>query len=1530
MARNYKNIIQRTLVRILVALVVLPIILYFLLQSTIVQNFVTTKVANYLSDKLNTKVTVGKVNFSFFNSFIISQLYIEDLNEDTLAYIAKIKLNLMYASVKNNNFKVSKFYIDSLKFYIHSDTVGNANINFLIDYFASPDDTKDTTKSQNITISIADIEITNSKFYYIEKKDTYPKNIVDFQNIITTDININITDFYLNEDTISLSLDTLKMKEHNGFILYNLKTKLMFNNNEIFAKYFDITTNNSHILFQKIHLRYDSLADFDDFLNKVKIQTEISKTAKINTADLSFFVPTFQNINEDIFLNFNIDGTINKLLVNKLDLKTGENTHLNLRMKINGLPDLDNTYFDLQLDTLQTTRDDITGIRYTHNYQPVIVMPEILNNLKIVNYKAHIVGIVNNFNVKGDLFSNLGTAQTNIKILHDSSEVTIAGEINAKNLELGTFIQDTATFGKVTFDNKIHITIDKNQEFVGSTEGTVSSIYINGYNYRNITLDGIFSNESYNGTVNIDDDNLKTKFVGNVSFEEKIPVFDFKLDLIRANLFQLKLEKEDSNSYLKTEISAKFKGATPDEINGEIYFSKPLEYQKNLQLLKIDTFRVNSYITHYTAGKENKIIKIKSDYFDGEIKGLFEFATLIDQLKIIATKYIPARKKEKSKTELAKSKTEELNPFELVIRSNFEFKINLYKIKTLTDIFLPGIDIADSTLITGKYRDMKNIVNVVFNFDTKFLNYNDIIFNNLKLKVNTESEKKVNIKFETSDILLSETIKIDTLKLSSTIENDTIDFTLNWLNNSVKLNRGVLHAKLCFEKDTIFNNVNINTQFLEDTFYVNNSQWIMKNFRGRIDSTGFDILDLNILNIKDKERIIAAGKVSENPKEEILIRVLNFNLQTINGLIDDIKLEGIVLSEIKITDALNEPIINSHNIIKGLKLNDVLLGRLIVKTDWINDSSKIKINVFTQRIQESSRVDIDSTTNYLETQTATTTDTLKSINIVGDYYLKDKTIDILVNLNRFSLRTLAPYLSDMVDRISPSAYLNGSLQLKGSTEKPIINGDFDILALAFRSIQTNVSYTFQEAIKINLNNKNINISKAKLTALGMPGHAYLSGKIVHNMFDNMFLDINISSDNLLFYNTEKTDSMEFYGKVFASGEINLSGAVENMKLKSQLVVDKGTELYYLLNIEEISDEFASFITFAIDSTLINPDLEDIYNPEEMIEYTGVEMDMNIRLSPDAKLQLVFDQTIGDIINIQGEGDLNVKMNSIGDVSLFGKLILLKGDYMFSMKNVVKKKFEIVKGGTIEWKGDVTDAEVNLSAVYKKDRVGLYDLLLENEYREERVLVECQLNATNNLMSPSITFDLNIPKVHERISAQIKNLDEENKNKQVISILILGRFQPLLGLTQTEEIGTATPGAGGVINTSEILSNQINQWISQANGNFDMSIDYQGADAVNSEKVEIELSKGLWDDKIIINGNVGYGGELKANQSTNAPIVGDVNIEMKLNKTGNVKFKVFNEANDDDYYQREKGAYTQGAGIFYKKEFDHWFKKKTDK
>ena len=77
----------KILLIILTLLIVMTGSIYIALQSSIVQTFLTRKLAKELSSRIDANITIGKVDISLFQKILLKDVMLEDQQSDTLLFV---------------------------------------------------------------------------------------------------------------------------------------------------------------------------------------------------------------------------------------------------------------------------------------------------------------------------------------------------------------------------------------------------------------------------------------------------------------------------------------------------------------------------------------------------------------------------------------------------------------------------------------------------------------------------------------------------------------------------------------------------------------------------------------------------------------------------------------------------------------------------------------------------------------------------------------------------------------------------------------------------------------------------------------------------------------------------------------------------------------------------------------------------------------------------------------------------------------------------------------------------------------------------------------------------------------------------------------------------------------------------------------------------------------------------------------------------------------------------------------------------
>jgi hypothetical protein len=698
-----------------------------------------------------------------------------------------------------------------------------------------------------------------------------------------------------------------------------------------------------------------------------------------------------------------------------------------------------------------------------------------------------------------------------------------------------------------------------------------------------------------------------------------------------------------------------------------------------------------------------------------------------------------------------------------------------------------------------------------------------------------------------------------------------------------------------------FDNSKATILFDKIKYTIEDSVWQIVKANSITIDTAFTI-SFNPLTFYNQNQLITFdGKLSKNSEDKFDVFIQNFKLSQLNPFLKDAKvtIDGSLTGNTSIFGLFGKPLISSDISFQGLKLNEKLIGYGEVKSEYNPEKELVSINGFSAFAK-----DFDG-------------NLMKNIVFQGVYYPKKKeeSIDITFKAEPFDLSLLQPYLENILT--FKVGFLKGNGTVTGTLDNPQINAKLKffkcIMVVDFLNVQYSVSGNV-EVMPKQINFENLEVRDK----IGNSGTVY--GNIFHNNFNDMRIDFDINTNKLMVLNTTAANNSSYYGTAYASGNAGIYGFLEDIKMELNLKTNGGTYFYIPLDgpSEIGNNDFIKFVSKDTIKTVVKK------------TKSNFSLDFNLEATKDAEVQLIFDEKSGDVIKARGDGNLNLKINSKGKFDMYGDYVLSTGDYLFTLENFVTKKFEIQKGSSIKWNGNVYKANIDIVANYNQ-RASIKPLFPNDSisnYNNKRYPVNCQLFMKDKLTSPDITFGIELPTIDETTRSAIKSIlsDENEMNRQVFALLLLRSF-----ITPVSISGGGGFNAGGlaVASGSEMLSNKMSSWLNGVTKEIDIGVNYRPGGALSSDELDLALSKQLFNNRLIIDGNFGVTNNnnststtasTKANNSSN--LIGDVTLEYKLSESGKYRVKAFNRSNDNTDAAISGGPFSQGVGIFYREEYEN--------
>ena len=118
------------------------------------------------------------------------------------------------------------------------------------------------------------------------------------------------------------------------------------------------------------------------------------------------------------------------------------------------------------------------------------------------------------------------------------------------------------------------------------------------------------------------------------------------------------------------------------------------------------------------------------------------------------------------------------------------------------------------------------------------------------------------------------------------------------------------------------------------------------------------------------------------------------------------------------------------------------------------------------------------------------------------------------------------------------------------------------------------------------------------------------------------------------------------------------------------------------------------------------------------------------------------------------------------------------------------------------------------------------------------------------------------------------------------------------------------------NVSEILANQLNNIFQKLNIPLDLGLNYQPNERGN-DIFDVAVSTQLFNNRVIVNGNIGNRQYTSSNKNN---VVGDIDIEIKLDRSGSLRLNIFSHS-ADEYTNYLDDSQRNGIGLTYQTEFN---------
>lgn len=1261
-------------------------------------------------------------------------------------------------------------------------------------------------------------------------------------------ISLGISDMDIQNNNIAFLINNLQLDDHKNFRLEEFSAHFLATGDSINLLKVHGRTSNSEIsdLNFTMHRKPGKMD-----LTKMKVSLDLKKSS-ISLKDIGILAPMLRGMDENIDVAGQISGTLADLKGKDITLSLGEHTQLAFDFYLNGLPHLEETYMHVDLKQSFADFNELSKVKLPESFPlEQLKLPSQLLDAGIIEYEGNFTGFLSDFVSYGTFKSKWGVVTTDLSFVPSEGEkLKVNGKVQTINFQMGQLFQNDL-LNDITFNGNIQGILNQyTSNFSAKIQGKIDSVWINDYEYKNIQLNGDIYNKKFDGNMSVNDPNLKLNFDGQFDLNVPVPVFNFELQMDKANLKALNLDHTYKQSQVSFALNANFTGNSIDNLDGSLQFTRGNYKNEN------DSVAFNN-INIKTFYDDEPILLIRSDFLDANIEGQYQLHNLHNSLKQIISKYLPA-----TGFKFPAQKTLNI----------FDFKFDLKDVNRFTKVFFPELKI-DPTVIEGRINSVKGLLTVNATFPA--IQYKSVNLQNLT--INVDGNSKLNLRNKVENVVIGENLKVYNLSMIAEADKDVLDSKVAWNNFGAVSYSGSINTSTRFfkQKDATHTEISVKPTKI----IIADSLWQINPALVTIDSTQIKVDKLKFSN--NGQSITVDGSINKNQDEKINVNFNEIDISWLNNFIDDINLHGKLDGSLSVFDIYHKSLFLSNMHVNGLSLLGQPIGDAFIQSYWDPSSKEVKAELSVE------------------------SDKKKALVASGVYIPEKDSLSVNTNFDHFSILILQPLLGSSFANVHGDA--TGKVHVYGPLNHILHDGALYASNAGLMLSELQVNYHLNDSVRF-VKDKIVFPQMRVYDDFGNTG--VFNGSIQHRSFSKMIYDLSVRSNRLMVFNTTPAINEQFYGKLYGSGIVRITGKGANVYIDGNARTEKGTDMNIYLEYKGEAQEY-DFLTFVKHGY-------QSFGENRILPRTGTNLQMkfDVEVTHDAKAQLIYNSKIGDVIRGQGSGNLQLNIDNNNDLTMYGEYTVDQGDYLFTWQNVINKKFEIQQGGTIQWNGDPYNAVIDLNAIYRL-KASLNELFINSldakAEQIQRIPVLCKIALSRNLLNPDIKFDIELPSTEDRtkdVLSQFIN-SEEDLNKQMFSLLVLGKFYTS---------GASNYLAGSTATTaSELLSNQFSNWLSQISKDFDVGVNYRPGDQITNDEVELALSTQMFNNRVTINGNIANNGSQKMSTNNNNGLVGDADINVKLTRNGKLQLKAYNHANNNIIY--ETSPYKQGVGLSYREDFN---------
>ncbi len=1479
----------------LIGIVVLvPTLLYIGLELDVVQRKVSTIAERQLSNLLNADVSIGSVSIAPFNRAWLRDVSVcvgDSHESDTIARIRRLGAGIDIYRLIHGDLVIGYAELIGADLHLKRDSA-NAPLNIEpIIKALSSQDTLNNKKPYDLQIRTVVLRRINLSYDVCDR----PIDSIRFNpdHIQLRDLRADLQIPRISNEETSINLRRLDFSEKSGFSLSDLRFKALISPGLLTITDLDVELPHSRILLNAFSfpLPDKDRSEWSKRVSLHEINSTILRGSYITPSDFSSFVPILDIFQSPVQIEANVDGTINHLNINTVNISYPDN---NLTLSLNKClidsvtlgyqkMDVDMGYLSVKVSGTQTAELLESD---THLLSEKAV--SLIRNAGDVSLLCNATFSQGYLKTGGNLLTTQGAIDFEAAGYPFQQNRNTSTNISVNNLHLGNLLSGvlpkSEMLGNLTMEVSAQGII--RPSLSGKGRIYISELTYNGENLNDIQAE---AEKASNGDYSIslfsnDSKAVLSVYLSSAPTDDGARYYTTELDVNALNLSLIGDKASDPRT-LSLTASSKINGSGPDDFSGFLRVNN-INVSDSKSFTHLDSL---SLVLGGTAVP--KTISLRSDVLSADISGDYHIKALPQDIKCMIWDLLPA---------LGNNEISKRTDYNVPV-NNFDYELTIHSLEKLSSILhLPVLPITP-LVIEGSFNSFDRTLEI--DIDAPYLRQGNKIIEATHLSATIDGMSR---ETTSGELFVSSLIPVKSgttrLDISVHATDNNIESLIGWQINRDKEYSGRLDINTTLHRDTENAKLFADIHFNPSRMVFNDTVW---NIEASDIYASHDLITVDNFTARgfDGQHIIADGVVSHEPEDSLHLTLdridLDYIFETLE--ISNAMFGGRATGNFYASALLSSmPRLYTDDLfVKNIKYNQCKMGDAEIRSFWNAEEKAVVINA-----------DITGERNNIS-------------RIRGMIKPLTEELDFSFHADDVPVGFLKPYMeaftSDIEGHASGDARLYGTFKLLDMTG--------DIFARAFRMKVDFTNCWYQTTDSIHLRPGRIDIPG--VTLYDVEGHtAVFSGLVTHKCFKEPEFYFNITdARDLLVYDVGQRHDQNWFGKIYGNGGAHVVGVPGRIDIDVNMSTAPGSSFTFVLSDAEQAYDY-TFINFR-DRNGSGEEIIDISTPMEVRELqrqlhnntetsspSVYELEIAMDVNPNTAVTLVMDPVGGDRIRARGGGNLNMKYNSIDEeLDIRGAYTLSEGNYNFTLQDIIIKDFTISSGSKIEFFGNPYNARLDMEAVYQLN-ANLTDLdesfQQDKEISRTNVPIQALLMVQGEISQPEIKFDLRFPTLTDDTYRKVKSIisTDDMMNRQIIYLLALNRFY-------TPEYMSGTKGNELVSVASSTISSQLSNLLGQLSDNWSIAPNFRSDRGDFSDvEFDVALSSRLLNNRLMLNGNFGYRDKTMNNNS----FIGDFDIEYLLNRSGSLRLKAYNRYNDRNFYIKS-ALTTQGVGLMYRRNFD---------